>query len=83
MRAPHIGPDTHLHSSMLVRMHVHAFFCVHHAGQVPAAARKKKGTHVVDFALVRRSELLLLEERVGGKTMDICDIQDVSNGIKH
>lgn len=80
MHLVQLGPGTCLHPSILVCMHVHVFCCVHRDGQVPAAAKKKKGVHVVDFALVRRSELLQLEERIGGRSMDICDIQDVSNG---
>ena len=55
---------------------------LHLLHQVPAATKRKEVTQLVDFALVRRSELLQLEEIIGGKSMDICDIQDVSIWIE-
>ena len=55
---------------------------LHLLPQVPAATKRKEVTQLVDFALVRRSELLQLEEIIGGKSMDICDIQDVSIWIE-
>ena len=55
---------------------------MHLQHQVPAATKRKEVTQLVDFALVRRSELLQLEEIIGGKSMDICDIQDVSIWIE-
>ena len=69
----------HVSTCLHACIHAHLSLMLHSPHQVPAATKKEGVAQMVDFALVRRSELLQLEERIGGKSMDICDVQDVSN----
>lgn len=72
-----------VHQHMCACLYIHVAYTCASCGvfilrQVPAAVKRREVAQVVDFALVRSSELLQLEERIGWKSMDICDIQDVS-----